>query len=242
MAALKFENVLVTVPKYFAHKVVLLCCTDKLMERFWLCARTLSTSTLNPQLMGSPRGATVRFLSIFMASSFEGRLCCKLKTTDGPNRVTAAVLVNPALAEAFPLQVRVFQQAGSHQAFWLGASEHHHSTFAKPLWINIKHSYSLYAALAELGILMFPNRSDIQLCFSGSKANSRAPLKTNSLYSWDNYCHTDTEKKKRYLRFLPITGINVISLLFLLAGYFNIQKNLNFKMFQVWREVKKETH
>lgn len=215
MAALKSENVLVTVTKYFAHKILLLCCTDKLMERFWLCSRTSSTSTLNLQPVGSPRDATVLAFSVFMTSSFQGRFCCKLKRTDSPCRVTAAVLVNPALTEAFSLQVHVFQQADSHQAFWLGASEHHHSTFAKPLWINIKHSYSLYAALVELGILMFPNRPDIQLCFSGSKANFRAPLKTNSLYSWDNYGHIDTEKKN-----ITTSGFYQLQGLTLLVSFF----------------------
>lgn len=41
---------------------------------------------------------------------------------------------------------------------------------------------------------------------------------------------------------VTITGINIISPPFLLAGYFNTQKNLNFKISQIWGGVKNETH
>lgn len=92
-------------------------------------------------------------------------------------------------------QALAFPQAGAHQAGWWRASESLRSAFAKPLCINIKNSYSLHATLAELGILMSPSRSDIQLRFSGSKANSWAPLKANSLCNQGHYYHVDTEKK-----------------------------------------------
>lgn len=41
---------------------------------------------------------------------------------------------------------------------------------------------------------------------------------------------------------VTITGINIISPPFLLAGYFNSQKNLNFKIFEIWGGVKIEAH
>lgn len=155
-----------------------------------------------------------------------------------------------------PQHAHVFLKAGSHQASWLRASECRHSAFAKSLCINIKHTNSLCAALAELGILMLPNRSNILLCFSGSKANSRAPLKANSLYNQDNYCHVDTEEKMILSQlapwssyslktdFLPVTvtimGINIISPFFLLAGYFNTQKNWTLKCLRSGEESKRK--
>lgn len=146
-------------------------------------------TTLAIALTSEKRCCSLVLQTVSITPSFEGRLSSTLKTTDLP--------AHPLLGHSSG--AHVFLQAESHQASWLRASVCHHSAFAKSLCINIKHSNSLCAALAELGILMLPNRSNILLCFSGSKANSRAPLKANSLYNQDNYCHVDTEKKWYYL-------------------------------------------
>lgn len=167
---------LITISTHLVLQTILLHCIKELM---WsLCSRAIKchkkpgsqrdVTTLSPLRRGAA-GCDRPF-----GWAVQGPAPSQPQAADPPAGSQLQFQLTPAPQNLSSQQALLCLQAAFHQA-WLGAQQSLPSVFAKSLCININHFYSLHTTLAELSVLMFPSRADTQLCFSSSKANSRAP-------------------------------------------------------------------